>query len=72
MPVELPQDLVVVQLPRQLQQLGRLVVLMGWGAPLRLPPLVALWHVALDDILGDVVNHGPLVDEVGGVKNAII
>ena len=62
----------VVQLPCQLQQLGRLICTLRRGVPHRLPSLVTLRPVALDDLLRDVVDHGLLIDERGGVKHATV
>ena len=69
---ELVEDLVVVQLLCQLQQLGRLICILRWGVLHRLPSLVTLRPVALDDLLRDVVDHGLLIDERGGVKHITV
>ena len=62
----------VVQLPCQLQQLGRLICIIRRGVLNRLPSLVTLRPVALDDLLRDIVDHGPLINERGGVKHTTV
>ena len=69
---EILQDLVVVQLPCQLKQLRRLIAFLRGGVPHRLPPFVDLRLVHCNDLLGDVVDHGSLVNEGGGVKHAVL
>ena len=60
-----------MQLTSYLQHLRDLVSLLGWRVPDGLPALLGLWSVAVGNLSGDVLDHGPAVDVGVGVEEVL-
>ena len=61
-----------MKLAGYLKHFGGLVRLLGWGVPDGLAALPRLGPEAVGDLLGDVVDHWPTVNERGRVEEALV
>ena len=61
----------VLELAGDLKHLGGLVGLLGWRVPDGATTLMGLRSVAVGNLLGDVLDHGPAVNVGVGVEEAL-